>query len=106
MSFKPDEYTQELEKMVIWLCDVYNQTQDSLACHETDGETDGNWFKVFCAVPTIQGSYNRMMIKRIGALRTRLGNREGFKLSLDDIYERLSVGRKTPAPTNTNPITK
>lgn len=92
---KKDEYTVELEKMVIWLCDVYTKTQDSLACHETDGNTDDDWMKIFMTVPTIQGFHNRLMVKRIGLLRTRRGNREGFKMSLDDLYKRLSENRKS-----------
>jgi hypothetical protein len=89
-----EQYTKELEKLVIWLCNVYTQTQDSLGCHETDGGTDENWMKIFMTVPTIQGTHNRFMVKRIGELRTRLGNREGFKLNLDDVYEKLKENRK------------
>lgn len=95
---KPDQYTQELEKMVIWLCNVYTMTQDSLAVHEKNGQTDDDWLKIFMTVPTIQGSHNRIMVEKIGNLRTIHGNREGWSMTLEELYEKLSVGRKEVKP--------
>lgn len=99
------EYTQELEKMVIWLCDIYTQTQDNLACHEKNGQTDDAWMNIFMTVPTIQGTQNRMMVEKIGSLRSIRGNREGWNMTLDELYEKLSVGRTAYSPKQRVPAT-
>ncbi len=91
----PEIYIKELEKAIIFLCDVYTKGQDSLACQTNDrGEVDDKWLNIFMSFPTIQGSPNRMYVKRIGELRTQLGNREAIGMSFKDLYERMSVGRK------------
>lgn len=93
---KPDqEYTKELEKIVIFLCDVYAKGQDSLTCQTDDsGQVDEKWMDIFMAFPTIQGGINRAFAQRIGNLRTRLSNRESVKLSFKELFEKLKVGRK------------
>jgi hypothetical protein len=89
------EYIAELEKIVIFLCDVYTKGADSLACQTNDkGETDDKWLNVFMSFPTIQGTGNRIYVDKIGKLRTRLSNREAVKMSFQDLYNRLKVGRK------------
>lgn len=89
------EYIQELEKVVIFLCDVYSKGADSLAVQtDKNGEVDDKWMGIFMSFPTIQGSGNRIAVDKIGALRNRLLNREAPKLSFQQLYERLKVGRK------------
>ena len=43
------EYIDELEKLVIFLCDVYTSTQDSLSVQEGEGTggVDDKWFGMF-----------------------------------------------------------
>lgn len=94
-NLSDQEYISELEKTVIFLCDVYAKGKDSLTCQTTDkGEVDDKWMNVFMSFPTIQGTSNRIYVERIGKLRTRLGNREAVKLSFQELYEILKVGRK------------
>jgi hypothetical protein len=89
------EYVEELEKIVIFLCDVYSKGQDSLTCQTDEhGNVDDKWLGVYMSFPTIQGWSNRNAVENIGKLRTKLGNREAVKLSFADLYERLKVGRK------------
>lgn len=88
------EYIAELEKIVIFLCDVYTKGADSLACQTNDkGQVDDKWADIFMSFPTIQGTGNRIYVKKIGKLRTRLRNREAVKLSFKDLFERLKAGR-------------
>ena len=89
------EYIAELEKVIIFLCDVYTKGADSLA-PQTDatGEIDEKWLNVYMSFPTIQGTHNRHAVRNIGNLRTSLLNREAVKLSFDDLYERIKVGRR------------
>lgn len=90
-----EEYTRELERIVIFMCDVYSKGSDSLAVQvDKNGETDEKWMNVYMAFPTIQGTMNRIYVDRIGALRERRGNREAPALSFEQLYERLKVGRK------------
>lgn len=89
------EYTEELEKIIIFLCDVYSKYQDSIACQVNDkGTVDDNYFDVFMSLPTIQGTGNRIYIDRIGKLRTQHLNREAPKISFKEIYERLNKMRR------------
>lgn len=89
------EYIAELEKIVIFLCDVYSKGADSLAVQvDKNGETDDKWWGIFMTFPTIQGTGNRIAVDKIGKLRERNGNREAPALSLQELYERLKVGRK------------
>lgn len=91
------EYIQELEKIIIFLCDVYSKGADSLSVQtDKNGETDDKWMSIFMSFPTIQGSVNRIAIDKIGALRDSRRNREAPKLSFQQLYERLRVGRKEP----------
>lgn len=88
------EYTEELERIVIFMCDVYSKGQDSLACQTTpEGEVDDKWINIFMSFPTIQGSGNRIYVDRIGKLRTNLHNREAINLSFQELYEKLRIGR-------------
>lgn len=92
-----EEYIIELEKTVIFLCDVYTKGADSLVCQTNDAnEVDDEWFKVMMSFPTIQGSLNRIYVERIGKLRTIHHNREAVKLSFKDLYEKIRVGRHDP----------
>lgn len=89
------EYITELEKIVIFMCDVYTKGSDSLTCQtDNKGGVDDKWSNIFMAFPTIQGTNNRIHVRKIGNLRTRLLNREAVKLSFEELYERLKVGRK------------
>jgi len=90
------EYTEELEKIVIFLCDVYTKGQDSLACQTNkDGtQPDEKWLNVFMSFPTIQGSMNRIYVSRIGNLRTSLLNRESVSMSFEEVFEKLKIGRR------------
>ena len=90
------EYIDELEKLVIFLCDVYTSTQDSLSVQEGEGTggVDDKWFGMFCAVPTIQGTFNRINVRKIGKLRTVRHNREAPKMNMEEFYERIKVGRE------------
>lgn len=88
------EYAEELEKIVIFLCDVYTKGADSLSCQTTTtGETDDKWFGIFMSFPTIQGTSNRIYVEKISKLRTKLLNREAPKLSFRELYEIIKVGR-------------
>lgn len=89
------EYIAELEKIVIFLCDVYSKGADSLAPQvDKNGEPDDRWLGIYMSFPTIQGTGNRIAVDRIAALRDKRGNREAPSLSLPQLYERLKVGRK------------
>lgn len=89
------EYIEELEKVVIFLCDVYTKGQDSLICQTNNkGEADEEWVKIFMHFPTIQGSMNRIGVRKIGNLRTKHSNREAVGMSFQELYERIKVGRK------------
>jgi hypothetical protein len=89
------DYIEELEKIVIFLCDVYTKGADSLAVQvDRNGETDDKWVGIYMSFPTIQGSDNRFAVRDIGNLREKRGNREAPTLSLRQLYERLKVGRE------------
>lgn len=89
------EYTEELEKIIIFLCDVYTKGADSLNCQtDSKGEVDDKWMNVYMSFPTIQGTGNRIAVRNIGNLRTRLLNREAPKISFQDLFERLKIGRR------------
>lgn len=91
------DYIAELEKALIFMCDVYTKGADSLACQTNDkGEVDDKWWGIFVAFPTIQGTQNRIFVERIGALRTRLGNREAPSMSFEELYEKMKIGREAP----------
>lgn len=93
-----EEYTRELEKIIIFLCDVYAKGQDSLTCQTTDGGTvDGKWADIYMSFPTIQGTANRIYVGKIGNLRTWRLNREAPKISFQELYERLKVSRRVGA---------
>lgn len=90
-----EEYIAELEQIIIFLCDVYSKGADSLAVQvDEKGEVDDRWMGIYMSFPTIQGTANRHAVDRIASLRDKRGNREAPKLSLQDLYERLKVGRK------------
>ena len=89
------EYIAELEEIVIFLCDVYSKGANSLSVQESDNTTDDKWWGVYMSFPTIQGSMNRISVDRIGALRNSRGNRIAPKISFQELYERLKVGRKS-----------
>lgn len=89
------EYAEELEKIIIFLCDVYTKGADSLACQENDkGEVDDKWMNVFMTFPTIQGMENRIYVEKIGKLRTLRSNREAPKIGFKELYENIKSGRK------------
>lgn len=89
------EYIAELEKIVIFLCDVYTKGARSLSCQtEEDGQVSDKWMGIFMSFPTIQGTNNRFAVERIGNLRTQLLNREAPKISFQELYERLKATRK------------
>lgn len=99
------EYTAELEKVVIFLCDVYTRGAESLSCQtDVNGQADDKWLGVYMSFPTIQGTSNRFAVERIGNLRTQHLNREAPKISLQELFERISIGRtgiNVPKPINT-----
>lgn len=89
------EYIAELEKIVIFLCDVYSKGADSLACQvNSDGQANDKWAEIYMSFPTIQGTGNRMAINRIAKLRNHMLNREAPRISFQELYERLKVARK------------
>lgn len=89
------EYINELEKIVIFLCDVYVSGQDSLAVQEdSEGGVSDKWFGIFMHFPTIQGGMNRIFVRKISELRTIRGNREAIKMTFEELYERLEIGRR------------
>lgn len=89
------EYTAELEKIIIFLCDVYSKGADSLAVQTTaTGEVNDKWMDIYMSFPTIQGTGNRIAVDRIGALRDHRLNREAPKISLTELYERLKTNRR------------
>lgn len=90
-----EQYTKELEKIVIFLCDVYTKGHDSLVCQtDEDGRVNDKWAGIYMSFPTIQGSENRIYVERIGNLRTHLLNRESIGLSFKELFERLEVSRR------------
>lgn len=90
------EYTAELEKIIIFLCDVYTKGQDSMACQtDESGKVNDKWADIYMSFPTIQGSSNRIAVSKIGSLRNNLLNREAPKISLPDLYDRLEKGRRS-----------
>lgn len=89
------QYIEELEKIIIFLCDVYNSGAESLACQTNDkGEVDEKWAGVYMMFPTIQGVSNRIYVGKIAKLRTQLLNREAPRISFQELYERLKAGRR------------
>lgn len=90
------EYIAELEKALIFMCDVYSKGADSIAVQEGEGHggVSDKWFGIFMSFPTIQGTGNRIYVERIGKLRTNLSNREATKMSFQELFERMKIGRK------------
>lgn len=89
------EYIAELERIVIFLCDVYSKGADSLAVQvNKNGETDDKWMGIYMSFPTIQGTSNRIYVDKIGGLREKRLNREAPQLSFQQLYERIKVGRR------------
>lgn len=89
------EYIAELEKIIIFMCDVYSKGADSLACQvDRNHEADEKWAGIFMSFPTIQGTANRIYVDKIGKLRERNLNREAPTLSFQQLYERLKEGRR------------
>lgn len=89
------QYIEELEKVIIFMCDVYSKGADSLSCQVNDShEVDDKWMGIFMSFPTIQGAANRIYVGKIGRLREYNLNREAPKLSFQQLYERLKVGRR------------
>ncbi len=90
------EYIAELEKALIFMCDVYTKGADSLAVQEGKGTggVDDKWMDIFMSFPTIQGTGNRIFVERIGNLRTIRLNREAPKMGFQQLFEHMKVGRK------------
>lgn len=89
------EYIRELEKIVIFLCDVYAKGADSLSVQtDTNGDVDKKWMNIYMSFPTIQGTANRIFVSKIGRLRDRRLNREAPTLSFQQLYQRLEAGRR------------
>lgn len=89
------QYIQELEKVIIFLCDVYTKGADCLGVQVDDsGEVNDKWMGIYMAFPTIQGTANRFAVRDIGKLRDKRLNREAPTLSFQQLYERIKAGRK------------
>jgi hypothetical protein len=90
-----DQYIEELEKALIFMCDVYSKGADSLGCQtDNDGQANEKWLGIYMSFPTIQGTTNRFAVKRIGNLRTHHLNREAPRISFDELHSLLSFNRK------------
>lgn len=92
-----EQYTHELEKALIFMCECYKDARDMVAgCRETDDkQTDDRYFGLYMHFPQIQGIGNLFAMEKIADLRTRLGNREGNLMSMEDIYQRMKQNRTT-----------
>lgn len=89
------EYIAELERIVIFLCDVYTKGADSLGVQvDKNGKVDEKWMGIYMSFPTIQGTSNRFAVRDIGNLREKRLNREAPTLSFRELYERLKEGRR------------
>lgn len=89
------EYIKELEKIIIFLCDVYAKGADSLDVQtDKNGEVNDKYMGIYMSFPTIQGTGNRTAVNKIANLRNSRLNREAPKLSLQQLYERLKVNRR------------
>jgi len=89
------EYIQELEKVLIFMCDCYVQAKESVSCHETeDGRVDEKYMDLYMHFPMVQGEAS-FAVSKIAELRTPRGNKESYKMSMTEIFERMSEGRKT-----------
>jgi len=89
------EYIAELEKLVIFLAGAYTAGYESVSCREDGkGGVDDRFMNILMTYPTIQGTANRIFVRRIGNLRTRLHNQEAPAASWEDIFERISKGRE------------
>lgn len=95
LGFTDKEYIAELEKVVIFMCDVYTKGADSLSVQEKDNEVDEKWWGVFMTFPTIQGTMNRIAVKDIGNLRNQRLNFETPNISFSELLEHLKVGRRS-----------
>lgn len=91
-----DEYIKNLEIALIFMCECYSKAEEAVGCREDkDGMASKKYIDLWFNFPMIQGSSNKFSIKKIGSLRTKLGNREENTISFNDIFLRLKVGRKT-----------
>lgn len=89
-----EEYIVELEKLVIWLAGAYTAGYDSVSCREDGkGGVDDRFMDILMTYPTIQGTANRIFVRRVGNLRTRHHNQEAPNATWDQIFERISANR-------------
>lgn len=89
------EYIAELEKIVIFLAGAYTAGAESVSCREDGkGGVDNRFMDILMTYPTIQGTANRIFVKRIGNLRTIRSNHEAPGTTWERIFERISKGRK------------
>lgn len=89
------EYIAELEKLVIWLAGAYTAGYESVSCREDGkGGVDDRYMDIFMTYPTIQGTQNRIFVRRLGNLRTKRHNHEAPNATWEQIFERISAGRE------------
>lgn len=92
-----EQYIAELEKLVIWLAGAYTAGYESVSCREDGkGGVDDRFMNILMTYPTIQGTENRIFVKRIGSLRTKRHNQEAPGATWNQIFERISKGREEP----------
>lgn len=90
-----EEYTAELERIVIFLAGAYTAGYDSVRVHEDgNGNIDERYMNILMAYPIIQGTGNRIFVERIGNLRNVRLNREAPQATWEQVFERISKGRK------------
>jgi len=86
-----EKYIRELEKMLIFMCEVYISAKDMLATCRTneDGKTNEEYCNLWFSFPMIQGTMNNIAIQKIAKLRTEIGNREANEVSLQEILGEM-----------------
>lgn len=90
-----DEYIAELERLVIFLAGAYTAGAKSVAVREKPGGgVDERYMDILMSYPTIQGTGNRIFVERIGNLRNVRLNQEAPKHTWEEIFKRISKGRK------------
>lgn len=91
-----DQYIFELEKALIFMCDIYNQAYNSLARYkETESdEMNDKYIDLWLTFPMIQGTTAQCAVSRISELRDVRSNYVRPSISLETLYEHIKANPK------------
>lgn len=84
---KEAEYVKQLERLVIFLADIYTKTTKI-----TENELIENKNDIHCKIPLIQGLKNQLAINKIASLKETLNDEDDnvkYNLNLDSIVKSM-----------------